>query len=326
MPPEIDAPQVEETFPPVIEKASPAPSALVKPEPMTCLLAANPTACPTGRAAPVAALVKPGQDEEPPASEASIRPKTPKGPVSPRDVVNPLAINGSCGGGMSRHEGRVTHYGYRYYDPVTGRWPSRDPIGENWATGEYNEFAFIANEPVSWIDILGLSKGSGNQRQDQFRNWTDEQVKSEYDRLANDRSKEAKALRKKLERELKARDLKNVGKQRGGGRGGPRTILPDPRLVIISEIVQEIHDHYHFQKDIKKQCEELTKAVAQYASQCRKVGDPDCWDCFCCEGFTAVDETGVALPEQHEFLEIRRFPVKSVDPPKVFCRNNRWIP
>jgi RHS repeat-associated protein len=24
----------------------------------------------------------------------------------------------------------VTDYLYRYYDPVTGRWPSRDPIGE----------------------------------------------------------------------------------------------------------------------------------------------------------------------------------------------------
>ena len=24
----------------------------------------------------------------------------------------------------------VTHYGYRFYDPVTGRWPSRDPIAE----------------------------------------------------------------------------------------------------------------------------------------------------------------------------------------------------
>ncbi|MDA0768571.1 MAG: hypothetical protein O3A92_17300 [Verrucomicrobia bacterium] len=25
---------------------------------------------------------------------------------------------------------QVYYYGYRYYDPVTGRWVSRDPIGE----------------------------------------------------------------------------------------------------------------------------------------------------------------------------------------------------
>lgn len=38
------------------------------------------------------------------------------------------------------------YYGYRYYDPVTGRWMSRDPLGENLDTGEINEYAFISNE------------------------------------------------------------------------------------------------------------------------------------------------------------------------------------
>ena len=52
-----------------------------------------------------------------------------------------------------------SYYGYRYYDPVTGRWPSRDPLGENWATGEFNEYAFILNEPLSGIDILGEKRG-----------------------------------------------------------------------------------------------------------------------------------------------------------------------
>ena len=155
MPPEIDAPQVEETFPPVIEKASPAPSALVEPEPMTCPLAANPTACPTGQAAPVAAPVKPGPDDEPPASEASIRPKTPKGPVSPQITINPLVVNASPRGSILHHEGRVTHYGYRYMDPVTGRWPSRDPIEER---GGVNLYGFVGNDGIRTIDILGLDK------------------------------------------------------------------------------------------------------------------------------------------------------------------------
>jgi len=47
----------------------------------------------------------------------------------------------------------VTHYGYRYYDPVTGRWPSRDPIGE---IGGVNLYGFVYNSPLSWIDLLGL--------------------------------------------------------------------------------------------------------------------------------------------------------------------------
>jgi len=46
----------------------------------------------------------------------------------------------------------VTDYGYRYYDPNTGRWPSRDPIGER---GGVNLYGFVGNDGVGNIDILG---------------------------------------------------------------------------------------------------------------------------------------------------------------------------
>jgi RHS repeat-associated protein len=45
------------------------------------------------------------------------------------------------------------YYGYRYYDPITGRWPSRDPIEE---IGGVNLYGFVYNSPLSWIDLLGL--------------------------------------------------------------------------------------------------------------------------------------------------------------------------
>ena len=48
---------------------------------------------------------------------------------------------------------QVHHYGYRYYDPVTGRWPSRDPIGE---LGGYNLYGMVGNDAVNWSDYLGL--------------------------------------------------------------------------------------------------------------------------------------------------------------------------
>jgi RHS repeat-associated protein len=51
----------------------------------------------------------------------------------------------------------VRYYGYRYYDPVTGRWPSRDPIGER---GGENLYGFVYNDPTGWIDILGLNPGT----------------------------------------------------------------------------------------------------------------------------------------------------------------------
>jgi RHS repeat-associated protein len=47
----------------------------------------------------------------------------------------------------------VAYYGYRYYDPLTGRWKSRDPIGEN---GGVNLYAFVRNAPIVSLDKLGL--------------------------------------------------------------------------------------------------------------------------------------------------------------------------
>jgi hypothetical protein len=49
----------------------------------------------------------------------------------------------------------VAYYGYRYYDPVTGRWPSRDPIGER---GGVNLYGFVENNAVSFWDLLGNKK------------------------------------------------------------------------------------------------------------------------------------------------------------------------
>ncbi|TAG07868.1 MAG: RHS repeat-associated core domain-containing protein, partial [Verrucomicrobia bacterium] len=45
------------------------------------------------------------------------------------------------------------YYGYRYYDPTTGRWPSRDPIGEE---GGGNLYGFVGNDGFNRWDILGL--------------------------------------------------------------------------------------------------------------------------------------------------------------------------
>jgi RHS repeat-associated protein len=44
------------------------------------------------------------------------------------------------------------YYGYRYYDPVTGRWPSRDPVEEE---GGINLYSFLENDQVNGIDKLG---------------------------------------------------------------------------------------------------------------------------------------------------------------------------
>ncbi len=45
------------------------------------------------------------------------------------------------------------YWGERYYDPVTGRWTSWDPIGEE---GGLNLYVYVGNLPVTDVDPLGL--------------------------------------------------------------------------------------------------------------------------------------------------------------------------
>ena len=50
-------------------------------------------------------------------------------------------------------ESGLLYYGYRYYNASTGRWLSRDPIGED---GGVNLCDFVANDPINKSDPLGL--------------------------------------------------------------------------------------------------------------------------------------------------------------------------
>ena len=50
----------------------------------------------------------------------------------------------------------TVYYNYRHYEPVAGRWMTRDPI-EEW--GGLNMLAFVCNCSVSTVDIAGMSIG-----------------------------------------------------------------------------------------------------------------------------------------------------------------------
>ncbi len=43
--------------------------------------------------------------------------------------------------------------GRRYYNPELGRWPSRDPIGEQ---GGLHVYGFVHNSPANGWDLFGL--------------------------------------------------------------------------------------------------------------------------------------------------------------------------
>ena len=94
---------------------------------------------------------KPPFDEDPPLGGAAVSNPEPP-PKTPSPSGNLSASARKIGSKNRRSRPRVAYYGYRYYDPVTGRWPSRDPIEEE---GGINLYGFAWNAPTFAIDILG---------------------------------------------------------------------------------------------------------------------------------------------------------------------------
>ena len=87
-------------------------------------------------------------DGNPPTGSPPNRPKPPK-PQNPVGIHNELTFREL----ENSRESDLTYYGYRYYDPVTGRWPSRYPIGER---GGVNLYGFVGNDGMGLWDFLGM--------------------------------------------------------------------------------------------------------------------------------------------------------------------------
>ncbi|MBP1149976.1 MULTISPECIES: RHS repeat-associated core domain-containing protein [Methylocaldum] len=60
---------------------------------------------------------------------------------------------GFAGGLYDRDTGLV-RFGARDYDPETGRWTAKDPI--RFRGGDSNLYAYVLNDPINWVDPLGL--------------------------------------------------------------------------------------------------------------------------------------------------------------------------
>jgi RHS repeat-associated protein len=60
---------------------------------------------------------------------------------------------GYAGGLYDRDTGLV-RFGARDYDPETGRWVQKDPIG--FEGGDANLYAYVSNDPINWVDPSGL--------------------------------------------------------------------------------------------------------------------------------------------------------------------------
>ena len=65
--------------------------------------------------------------------------------------VQPFAF---AGGLYDRHTGLV-RFGARDYDPETGRWTAKDPIG--FGGGDANLYGYVVGDPVNLVDPSGLA-------------------------------------------------------------------------------------------------------------------------------------------------------------------------
>lgn len=101
---------------------------------------------------------KPPGDEPPPENALPRTPNPPKNPAG-GNSHNPLMSSGLDEMESLSNSASLVDYGYRWYDPVTGRWPSRDPIGER---GGVNLYGFLGNDGVNRWDILGLADDEFN--------------------------------------------------------------------------------------------------------------------------------------------------------------------
>jgi RHS repeat-associated protein len=79
----------------------------------------------------------------------------------------PIRVSGTHGSGnpfrfstkFTDDETGLVYYGFRYYNPSTGRWVSRDPIGER---GGRNLYGFVRSNSVGLTDPLGLATASAD--------------------------------------------------------------------------------------------------------------------------------------------------------------------
>lgn len=57
-------------------------------------------------------------------------------------------------GGLHDRDTGLVRFGYRDYDPDTGRWTAKDPIGFN--GGDIDLYGYCLNNPVNLVDQMGL--------------------------------------------------------------------------------------------------------------------------------------------------------------------------
>jgi RHS repeat-associated protein len=70
------------------------------------------------------------------------------------DTNSSLAVPFGFAGGLYDRDTRLIRFGYRDFDPNTGRWTAKDPIG--FSGGDADLYGYVSSNPVNMIDPDGL--------------------------------------------------------------------------------------------------------------------------------------------------------------------------
>ena len=56
-------------------------------------------------------------------------------------------------GGLHDRDTNLVHFGYREYEPYTGKWTAKDPI--DFDGGDSNLYGYVLGDPVNFVDPTG---------------------------------------------------------------------------------------------------------------------------------------------------------------------------
>ena len=137
----------------------------------------------------------------------------------------------------------MADYQYRHYDPVTGRWPSRDPIEES---GGFNLYGFVGNDGVSKIDFLGQMPDMPSFMRG-IKSLEEAMKKAAECTKSNQAYKDAMRQWEKFNM-LRGSSIKKV-KGFKPPSGGGATILMGPDE--IDDIIRALRDNFDWAKDLE---------------------------------------------------------------------------
>lgn len=75
-----------------------------------------------------------------------------------------LALPLGFAGGLYDSDTGLIHFGYREYDPAIGKFISPDPLG--YAGGDVDLYGYCGDDPINFVDRLGLSDTSETSGED----------------------------------------------------------------------------------------------------------------------------------------------------------------